>query len=328
MKFVTGGTGFIGAHIVRALLAKGDAVRCLVRRNSNKKNLVGLDVEIVEGDVNALPKNAFDGVDTVYHCAADYRLWARDPREIFRVNVDGTRNVIESARNAKRIVYTSSVSAIGLTTNGSPANEETPMHDGDLVGPYKRSKYEAEQVARELAAKGAPVVIVNPSTPVGELDIKPTPTGQIIVDFLNRKMPAYVETGMNVVDVRDVAAGHLLAAAKGRIGERYILGNRNMTLKEIFDVLATITGIPSPRLKVPHWLPMIVAGVSEGVAKVTQRAPRVSLDSVRMSRHTMFFDATKAVRELGLPRTPVEDALRRAVDWFRANGYVAQTRRA
>jgi dihydroflavonol-4-reductase len=315
-SLVTGATGFIGAHIVRALLKRGDEVRCLIRKPN--KNIEGLDVDLVEGDITDPPREAFKNIDTVYHCAADYRLWARDPRELFRVNVDGTRRVIEAAANTRRIVYTSSVSAIGL---GSPANEETPMHDGDLVGPYKRSKYEAEQVARELARKGAPVVIVNPSTPVGELDIKPTPTGQIIVDFLNRRMPAYVETGMNVVDVRDVAAGHLLAADRGRIGERYILGNRNMTLKEIFDALAAITGIPSPRVKLPHWLPMLVAGASEAVAKITKKAPRVSLDSVRMSRHTMFFDASKAVRELGLPQTPVEQALGRAVAWFREHGY-------
>jgi len=314
---VTGGTGFIGAHVVRALLDKGERIRCLVRPTSNRKNLDGLDVDLVEGDITAPPKHAFERIDTLYHCAADYRLWARDPRELFRVNVEGTRAMIEAASGVRRIVYTSSVSAIGLNSDGSPANEETPMHDGDLVGPYKRSKYEAEQVARKLAAGGAPVVIVNPSTPVGELDVKPTPTGQIIVDFLNRRMPAYVETGMNVVDVRDVAAGHLLAAERGKIGERYILGNRNMTLKQLFDALAAITGIPSPRMKVPHWLPMIVAGVSEGLAKVTKRAPRVSLDSVRMSRHTMFFDASKAVRELGLPQTPVEEALGRAVEWFR-----------
>jgi len=320
-SLVTGGTGFIGAHIVRALLNRGEKVRCLVRKTSNRTNLNGLDVEIVEGDVNTVAANAFDGIDTVYHCAADYRLWSRDPRELFRANVEGTRNVIEAARGVRRIVYTSSVSAIGLNAGGIPANEETPIHPGDLIGPYKESKYEAEQVARELAARGAPVVIVNPSTPVGELDVKPTPTGRIVVDFLNRKMPAYVETGMNVVDVRDVAAGHLLAAEKGRIGERYILGNRNMTLKEIFDALSAITGIPSPRMKVPHWIPFVVAGISEAAAKLTRREPRVSLDSVRMSRHTMFFDATKAVRELGLPQTPVEEALARAVAWFRANGY-------
>lgn len=320
-SLVTGATGFIGAHIVRALLAKGERVRCLVRKTSKGANLAGLNVDIVEGDITNPPREAFADIDTLYHCAADYRLWTRNPRELFDVNVGGTRAMIERAENVRRIVYTSSVSAIGLTLDGSPANEDTPIHPGDLVGPYKTSKYEAEQVARELASRGAPVVIVNPSTPVGELDVKPTPTGQIIVDFLKRKMPAYVETGMNVVDVRDVAAGHLLAAERGRVGERYILGNRDMTLKQIFDALAAITGIPSPRVKVPHWIPMIAAVFSEGAAKITKRAPRVSLDSVRMSRHTMFFDASKAVRELGLPQTPVNEALKRAVSWFRANGY-------
>ena len=326
VDLVTGGTGFIGSHIVRALLDRGRRVRCLVRPNSVRTNLDGLSIEIVEGDLTdaASLRELVHGGKTLYHCAADYRLWARDPREIFRSNVEGTRNILELADEAgvERIVYTSSVAAIGLMADGSPADEQTRMREKDLIGPYKRSKYDAEGVARELAYRGAPVVIVNPSTPVGERDLKPTPTGRIILDFLNRKMPAYVDTGMNLIDVRDVAAGHLLAAERGRSGERYILGNRNVSLKELFDILADITGIPAPRLKVPHWVPMAYAAVGTAVAKLTRRAPRVPLDSVRMSRHTMYYDASKAVRELGLPQTPIEEALARAVAWFRENGYV------
>lgn len=326
VDLVTGGTGFIGSHIVRALLERGRTVRCLVRHGSPRTNLEDLPVTICEGDLTDVDslRDAIVGVKTLYHCAADYRLWARDPREIFRNNVDGTRNILETADDAhvERIVYTSSVAAIGLTADGSPANEQTRMREKDLIGAYKRSKYEAEGVARELAYRGAPVVIVNPSTPVGERDIKPTPTGQIIVDFLNRRMPAYVETGMNLIDVRDVAAGHLLAAERGRSGERYILGNRNVSLKELFEILSNITGMPAPRIRLPHWVPMAYAAASTAAAKLTHRPPRVPLDSVRMSRHTMYYDASKAVRELGLPQTPVEDALARAVAWFRENGYV------
>jgi len=311
---------------VRALLAAGRPVRCLVRAGSRRDNLEGLPVELAEGDVTepASLSSAMKGVSTLYHAAADYRLWARDPQEIYRCNVGGTHNVLSAAAEAgvSRVVYTSSVAALGLTADGGPADEATPVDRAHIVGHYKKSKFDAQKVAEGWAAKGLPVVIVNPSTPVGELDIKPTPTGQMIVDFLNRRMPAYVETGLNLVDVRDVAAGHLLAAEKGRIGERYILGNRDMTLKQILDALARLTGLPSPRIRLPHWIPMTVAAAGTGISRLTGRPPRVSLDSVRMSTHRMFFDARKAIRELGLPQTPVEEPLARAVAWFRANGYV------
>jgi len=326
MDFVTGGTGFVGAHVVRALLRRGRSVRCLVRSSSRLSNLQELPVEITAGDVTdpASLSRAMAGARTVFHCAADYRLSARDPREIYAANVEGTRNVLAAASEigAEKVVYTSSVGALGLNRDGRPGNEQTPVEPRTLIGHYKKSKHQAERVAGEWAAKGLPVVIVNPSTPVGEMDIKPTPTGQMIVDFLNRRMPAYVETGLNLVDVRDVAEGHVLAAEKGRIGEKYILGNRNMTLKEIFDALSRLTGIPSPAVRLPHWVPLAAAAVDTLASRLTGRQPRVPLEGVRMSRHTMFFDAGKAIRELGLPQTPVEEALGRAVAWFRENGYV------
>lgn len=326
MVFLTGGTGFVGAHVVRALLRRGRTVRCLVRSSSRLSNLEELPVEVVAGDVTdrASLMRAMAGARTVFHCAADYRLSARRPREIYAVNVEGTRNVLAAASEvgAERVVYTSSVGALGLTRDGRPGNEETPVEPRSLIGHYKKSKHQAERVAQEWAARGLPVVIVNPSTPVGELDIKPTPTGQMIVDFLNRRLPAYVDTGLNIVDVRDVAEGHVLAAEKGRVGERYILGNRDMTLKEILDTLSTVTGIPSPAIRLPHWIPLAAAAADTLAARLTGRPPRVPLEGVRMSRHRMFFDAGKAIRELGLPQTPVEEALARAVAYFRENGYV------
>ncbi len=325
MNLVTGGTGFLGAHVVRALLARGRAVRCLVRSSSRRQNLEGLSVEIVVGDVTdpaSLPR-AFAGVETVYHCAADYRLYASDPRALHAANVAGTENVMRAAAEsgARKVVHTSSVGALGLAPDGEPADETTPVAAVSMIGHYKRSKYEAERVAERWAAR-LPVVIVNPSTPVGEYDVKPTPTGQMILDFLNRRMPAYVETGLNLVDARDVAEGHILAAERGRVGEKYILGHRNMTLKEILDTLSRLTGLPSPKLRLPYWVPLTAAAADTAVARLTGRVPRVPLEGVRMSRYRMFFDASKAVRELGLPQTPIEEALVRAVAWFRENGYV------
>lgn len=326
IDLVTGGTGFVGTHVVRALLSRGSSVRCLARPASRRENLEGLDVEIVPGDLTdpASLDRAMKGVSTLYHVAADYRLWAKDPQELYRANAGGTESILRAAAEAgvSRVVYTSSVAALGLTSDGSPATEETPVSREKIIGHYKKSKFDAERVALGWAKKGLPVVIVNPSTPIGERDIKPTPTGRLIVDFLNRKMPAYVDTGLNLIDVHDVAAGHLAAAEKGRPGERYILGHRDMTLKQILDALASLTGLPAPTVRLPHWIPLAAAAVSTGVARVTGRPPAVSLESVRMSTHRMFFEASKAVRELGLPQTPVEEALARAVEWFRAHGYV------
>ncbi|MEO8190342.1 MAG: hopanoid-associated sugar epimerase [Acidobacteriota bacterium] len=326
MDLVTGGTGFVGSHIVRALTARGIAVRCLVRPGSRRANLDGLDVEITVGDLTDPPalREAVRGCRVVYHCAADYRLGTRNPESIFASNVAGTDNLMRAAADSavERVVHTSSVGALGRTSDGSPADERTPVAPDSLIGAYKKSKHQGERVALEWAARGLPVVIVNPSTPVGERDIKPTPTGKMILDFVNRRMPAYVDTGLNLIDVRDVAQGHLLAAERGRPGERYILGNRNMTLKEIFDALSVITGIPSPRWKLPHWVPLAAAAVDLAVSRLRGREPSIPLEGVRMSRHAMFFDSSRAVTELGLPQSDVFAALARAVAWFRDNGYV------
>lgn len=323
---VTGGTGFVGAHVVRAALRHGRQVRCLVRATSRADNLEGLDVERVVGDLADPPslQRAFGGVAEAYHCAADYRLGARDPEALYRTNVEGTRNLLRAAGEAGvgRVVYTSSVATLGRAANGTPADESTPVRLRDMIGHYKRSKFLAERVADEAVAEGVPVVIVNPSSPIGELDIRPTPTGRIIVDFLQRRLPAYVDTGLNLVDVRDVAEGHLLAAERGQIGARYILGGRNMTLREILAELAELTGLPAPRLRLPHWVPAAAARLEAARVRLGGGEPRVTPEAVRMSRHTMYFDASRAVRELGMPQGSVRDALRRAVEWFTLNRYV------
>ncbi len=322
---VTGGSGFVGRHVVRLLVERGERVRCLVREGSRREHLEELGVELAVGDLRDAGSlgRAVAGCRVVYHCAADYRFSVADPAELYASNVEGTRNVLAAARSAgvERAVYTSSVGALGLTADGSPADEETPVTLADMVGHYKRSKFLAERVAEEAAREGLAVVIVNPSTPIGEGDAKPTPTGRMIVDFLNRRMPAYVDTGLNLVDVRDVAAGHLLAAERGVPGRRYILGNRDLTLAEILAMLARITGVPAPRVRVPHLVPLAAAAVSEGWARLAGRPPRLSLEAVRLSRHRMFFDSKRAVAELGLPQTPVEEALERAVAWYRDHGY-------
>jgi dihydroflavonol-4-reductase len=324
---VTGGTGFVGANLVRELRADGRSVRVLARVGGDRRALEGCAVEVVEGDVldPASVRAAVAGATHVYHVAADYRLWARDPRELYRTNVDGTRHVLQAAADAgaARIVYTSTVGAVGIPTDGRPGDETTPVALHDMVGAYKASKFLAERVADEFAARGAPVVIVNPSAPIGPGDVKPTPTGQMIVDFLQGKMVASVDTGLNLVHVQDVARGHILAAERGRIGERYILGHENLSLIEIFRLLAAMTGIAAPRMRVPYALAWLAAAGMEGVARLTRRAPRVPLTAVRMARKRMYFSAAKAVDELGLPQTPVPIALADAVGWFVERGYAA-----
>jgi dihydroflavonol-4-reductase len=323
--FLTGATGFVGWHLMEALLARGDQVRCLARPAS-RRLLQGASVEVAAGDLTDFAgiRRAVEGAEAVYHCAADYRLYVEDPAAMYRANVEGTRNVLRAAAEAgaRRVVYTSTVGALGLHPGGEPADEGTAGRLGQMVGHYKRSKFLAERVAEEWAIRGLPVVIVNPSAPVGERDIKPTATGKMILDFLKGRIPAYVETGLNLVDVRDVAAGHILAMERGRPGEKYILGHRNMSLKEILGALAAIAGRPAPRIRVPHWLPLAVAAMDTGLARLRGGKPRYELDAVRLSRKMMFFDSGKAVRELGFPQTPVEEALARAVAWFRERGYV------
>jgi dihydroflavonol-4-reductase len=323
---VTGGTGFVGAAVIRHLVAAGHRIRALARPGSDRRLLADLPVEIVDGDLTdaaTLPR-ILKGCGCLYHVAAFYSLWARDRRLFYEINVEGTRCLLQAAGDAgaHRVVYTSTVGALGIPEGGGVGTEETPVSLTDMVGDYKRSKFLAEEVARAFVRRGLPVVIVNPSTPVGPGDVKPTPTGQMIVDFLRGRMWAYLPTGLNLVDVDDVAAGHLLAAERGRVGERYILGCRNLTLREIFELLGRITGIRPPRLKLSAGLILPLARLSEWAADhITGRPPLIPVDAVRMARKRMFFDASKAVRELGLPQSAVEGALARAVEWFRANGY-------
>jgi dihydroflavonol-4-reductase len=324
---VTGATGFVGANLVRELCSDGVEVRVLVRVASDRRALAGLPVETVLGDLLDPPSlgPALRGVEHLYHVAADYRLWAPDPAALYRVNVDGTRALFQAAGAAglSRVVYTSSVGTLGLPADGAPGSETTPVTLADMVGDYKRSKFLAEREADAAVARGVPVVIVNPSAPVGPWDWKPTPTGRMLVDYLRRRMFAYLETGLNVVHVRDVARGHILAAARGRVGERYILGHAagNLGLREIFARLAPYTGIAAPRWRLAHGVALALATAFESVSRVTGREPVASRTAVLMARKRMFFDPGKAIRELGLPQTSVDQALRDAVDWFWAHGY-------
>jgi dihydroflavonol-4-reductase len=323
---VTGGTGFVGANVIRALLQRGIEVRALVRPRSDTRYLDQLDVELVAGDLRERSslEAALEGCDTVYHVAAMYTLWTPSRQEVYDSNVAGTVNMMEAADMAgvQKIVYTSSVATVGLPPDGSSGTEEVPLHAEDMVGDYKRSKYLAEQEVLKYAKRGLPVVIVNPSFPVGPWDIKPTPSGQMIVNFLRGKIPAYVDTGLNVVDVEDVAIGHIIAAEKGRIGERYILGHANLTLRELFHLLEQVSGVKAPRIRIPYRVAYLSACVSELIARtVTHKPPFVTLAGVRLSRKRMFFDASKAVRELGLPQTPAIEAMSKAVRWFRTHGY-------
>ena len=318
---VTGATGFLGWHVVQVLNQRGVPVRALVRRPEAAR---ALDAELVVGDLRDAEsvERAMAGCGVAFHVAADYRLWVRDSREMFRSNVDGTRNVLEAASRAgvERIVYTSTVGCIGFIKNGL-GDETTPATLADMAGPYKRSKFQAEQVALEYARKGLPVVIVNPTAPVGEHDVKPTPTGQTIVDFLRGAMPAYLDTGLNIVDARETAEGHWLACERGRAGERYILGSENLTLREIFETLARISGRPAPRRRIP-WVVAWMAGVfSTGLAEVTGREPRVPLAAVQMARKKMWVSHAKAERELGFRPSPAAVALGKAAEWFQSHGY-------
>lgn len=325
MILVTGASGFIGGHVTRLLVQRGHNMRVLVRPASDLSGIADLPLERAVGDLREFGslREALKGCRQLYHVAADYRLWSKDPTEIYRSNVDGTRNVLQAAIEAgvKKVVYTSTVGTIGIRGDGSPGTEDSPVSVAGMTGHYKRSKFQAEQVALEFAAAGLPVVIVNPTAPVGEGDLKPTPTGKIIVDFLRGAMPAYVDTGLNVVDVHDVAAGHLLAAERGQPGHRYILGARNMTLRKILQTLAAISGRPAPSLRLPYGLALGFSLAETAWAGLTGREPRVPLEGVRMARKKMFVATDKAERELGFHPGPVEDALRRAVEWFRSNRY-------
>jgi dihydroflavonol-4-reductase len=324
--FVTGATGFVGSHVAHVLAEQGADLRLLVRSGSDPKNIQQLNADRVVGDL-CDPESidrAMAGCDVVFHVAADYRLWVRDPAQMYRANVEGTRTILQAARKnrVRRVVYTSSVATMGFTVKNDPVDESSPVSLENMIGHYKRSKYMAEEVALAAGRDGIDVVVVNPSTPVGEQDIKPTPTGRIVVDFLKKKFPAYVDTGLNLVDVRECARGHVAALEKARSGERYILGGENLTLKQILDKLAAITGLPSPRVRLPYAI-ALASGVVDTVVTgvVLRREPRVTIDAVRMGRKKMFVSSAKGERELGWKAVPVDAALRRAVQWFTENGY-------
>jgi dihydroflavonol-4-reductase len=327
LAFITGATGFVGSHVARAVADQGAELRLLVRATSDLRNIEDLYADRVIGDLcdAASIEKAMRGCDVVFHVAADYRLWVRDPESMHRANVEGTRAILEATRKnrIRRVVYTSSVATMGFTGNGHPADENSPVSLEQMIGPYKRSKFMAEQVAMEAAREGMNVMVVNPTTPVGERDIRPTPTGRIVVDFLKKKFPAYVDTGLNLVDVTECARGHVTALEKGKSGERYILGGENLTLKQILDKLGAITGLPSPKVKVPYLLALATGVVDEMVTgRLLGREPRATIDAVRMGRKKMFVTSAKAERELGWKSLPVEDALCRAATWFQKNGYV------
>jgi len=325
--FLTGATGFVGSHVARELAGRGAELRLLVRKTSRTDNLEGIAGETVIGDLRQ-PESlraAVSGCNAMMHVAADYRLWVRDPRAMYAANVDGTRDLLRIAReqDVPRFVYTSSVATMGFRSDGTIVDEATPVSIDDMIGHYKRSKFLAEQEAIQAAREGQSVVILNPTTPVGANDLKPTPTGGIIVDFLNRKFPAYVDTGLNLVDVAEVARTHADSLTVGRFGERYILGGENLTLKQILDKLSAITGLPSPTMKVPHAVAMAFAFFDENLTgRLLGKEPRATVEAVRLGKKIMFASSAKAVRELGFRQVPVYPALRTAVEWFRAHGYV------
>jgi dihydroflavonol-4-reductase len=322
---VTGASGFIGGAVVRALVAAGIDVRITARSGNDLRHLTGLPLERVEADLRDKDSlvRALQGCRHLYHVAAHYALWAKDPSIFYDVNVNGTRTLLVAAREAgiERTVYCSTIGAIGLPPGGGLGTETTPVSLDQMAGHYKRSKYLAEQEVLKLVREGLPVVIVNPSAPVGAGDVKPTPTGQVIVDFMKGRMPAYIETGMNLIDVDDVAVGHLLAMEKGRVGERYILGNKNLLLREVFEILSRLTGVKAPRVKLPRLAILPLAYMNDWIASLTSHPPRIPLEGIRMAKYKMHYDCSKAIKELGLPQTPVETALDKAVRWFREHGY-------
>jgi dihydroflavonol-4-reductase len=324
---VTGATGFIGGNVARELVKQGYKVRALVRKSSNVKFLRGVDLELAEGDLLDIAslENALEGCDYLFHVAAMYAFWARNPKLIYETNVQGTNNMLTAAKTQgiKKIVYTSSESVVGIDSDCMTGNEDMQNSLDRIPSDYKKSKFMAESLVFKMSREGLPVVVVNPTTPVGPFDIKPTPTGKIVLDYLNRRMPACVNTGLNVVDVEDVARGHILALEKGRTGARYLLGNKNLTLYEILLILENITGIKAPRFTIPIWCALSAGYVDEFVeGKILRRSPRIPVSAVKASRHFRYFDCSKAVRELGLPQTPVETSFQKAVVWFRENGYV------
>jgi dihydroflavonol-4-reductase len=326
LNLVTGANGFLGAAVVRALLADGSRVRAFVRRGSDRRNLTGLDVELAEGDLNdrGSLQAAAHGCAAVFHVAADYRLWVADPAPMYTTNVDGSVNVLEAAAAAGvgRLVYTSSVAVLGINPDKTPADEATPVTIEQMIGAYKRSKFMAEQaVSRRAAELDFPVVTVNPSTPIGPGDFRPTPTGRVILDAAAGRMPAYVDTGLNIVHVDDVARGHLLALRFGRRGERYILGGQDLSLREILRLVGEHTGRPASKVRLPHWAVYPIAVIAEAVAQLTKREPRVTLDGLRMSRKHMYFSSAKAERELGYNWRAPQLAIAEAIDWFKNHGY-------
>jgi dihydroflavonol-4-reductase len=326
---VTGATGFIGFHVTKVLKEKSFDVIALVRDRGTTVDLQTLDVELLEGDIRDYQSvlRALKGCQQVFHLAADYKLWVPNPKTMYDINVQGTRNVMEAAlhRGIEKIVYTSTVGTLAGSAHGRLLNEETPSSLNEMVGYYKKSKYIAEKEVLHFIQKGAPAIIVNPSAPIGPRDRKPTPTGKIIVDFLNGKIPAYLDTGLNFVDVHDVALGHWLASVYGRVGERYILGNKNMTLREFLDTLAGLTGRKPPRIQLPYFPVLVAAYMNEAFSRwLTHKPPKIPVSGVRMSRKYMFFDCSKAISELKMPQSPVENAIGRAADWFMQKKYVNQ----
>ena len=330
--FLTGSTGFVGSHVARAYAAEGAELRLLTRATSNRAAIEGLSADLVVGDLRKpdLLRTALRGCDALVHVAADYRLWVRDPKEMYAANVDGTRELLRIAREegVAKVVYTSSVATMGFKTDGSIVDESTPVSLNDMIGPYKRSKFMAEQEAIAAAKAGQHVMILNPTTPIGPGDAKPTPTGRIVVDFLNRKFPAYVDTGLNLVDVREVARMHVVALDRGTPGDRYILGGENLTLKQILDRMSAITGLPSPKRKVPHAVAMTFAFFDESITgKLRGKEPRATVEAVRMGKKFMFASSAKAERELGFKAVPIYNALRSSIEWFIARGYAPPTPR-